>query len=79
MELIYDIIIRNVPDVMRSLDLFLRRLKDRAREEGLSDVLLCLVTPGANGRPELGSCRCKTSQRTSAFYDGREWSSTTAF
>ena len=54
MEIVDDIIISNVPDVMRSRDLLLRRLKDRAREEGLSDVLLCMVTAGTNGRAGIG-------------------------
>ena len=54
MELVYDVIIRNIPDVLRSRDVLFQRLKDRAEEKGLSAVMLCFVTPGQGGRP--GTC-----------------------
>ena len=54
MELIFDVVIRNIPDVKKSRDLLLSRLRDRGEEEGLSDIILCMVTAGQDGRSGTG-------------------------
>ena len=51
MELIFDIIIRNVPNVVMSREQLLERLVDRAAEEKLSEVMLCYVVAGEKGEP----------------------------
>ena len=58
MELVYDVIIRNIPDVLKSRDLLFRRLRDKAEEKGMSDILLCIVTPCQQGRSGTGFASC---------------------
>ena len=51
MELIFDLIIRNIPNVVMSRERLLERLNDRAVEEGLSEIMLCHVIGGERGEP----------------------------
>ena len=46
MEIIYDIIIYNVPNLLQSRERLLDRLNDRARKEDISRMLLCHVVRG---------------------------------
>ncbi|RMZ98312.1 hypothetical protein BpHYR1_039908 [Brachionus plicatilis] len=48
--MVYDVIIWNIPDIVRSRYLFLRRLRDRSEEEGLTDLIFCVVMLGQSGR-----------------------------
>ena len=59
MEIIYDIIIYNVPNVLQSRERLLERLNDRAREEGISRMLLCHVVPGEKNSPGHAFASCE--------------------
>ncbi|RNA32936.1 hypothetical protein BpHYR1_042566 [Brachionus plicatilis] len=50
--MIYDLIIKNVPSVVNSRYSLKTRLNDRAREEGLSQILVCHLV--SNNRMEPG-------------------------
>jgi hypothetical protein len=49
MEVIFDLIVRNIPDVPMSRERLRERLKDKAEENDLSDVLMCHVVEGRPG------------------------------
>ena len=51
MNLVFDLIVRNVPNVPMSRERLLERLSDKAAEEGLSDIMLCNVVAGEKGEP----------------------------
>ena len=74
MDLIFDVVIRNIPDVIRSRDLLLRRLRDRAEVKGLSDLILCVVTPGQSGRAGIGLTSFEDLTMIERC-SGRAWSS----